>query len=208
LLINDAALKLGIPWVYGGAITTTGMTMTIIPVETPCFRCISPALPPPGAVPTCETAGILGTVPAIIGSLQATEAIKLLVNRAAINRDLIVIDVWQDTFGKLSLKRNPDCPACRGRYEFLEDRFDVKVTSLCGQSRAIQIVNTRAGRVNFNSVAAQLPENAVIARNEYLLSFSVGDHEIAVFPDGRAIIKGTVDESEARDLYTRYVGAL
>jgi ArsR family metal-binding transcriptional regulator len=69
-------------------------------------------------------------------------------------------------------------------------------------------VNTRAGRVNFNTIAAQLPENAVIARNEYLLSFSAGDYEITVFPDGRAIIRGTVDESEARDLYTRYVGAL
>jgi molybdopterin/thiamine biosynthesis adenylyltransferase len=204
-LINDAAMKLGIPWVYGGAIMTTGMTMTVIPGETPCFRCFSRSLPAPGSVPTCETAGILGTVPAVIGSLQATEAIKLLVNRAEINRDLIIIDVWQGTFDKLRVQRSPDCPACHGRYEFLEDRFDVKVTSLCGQSRAVQVVDTGAGGIDLAALASRLPEAAVITRNEYLLNFSIGDYEIIVFPDGRAIVKGTTDASVARDLYNRHV---
>jgi molybdopterin/thiamine biosynthesis adenylyltransferase len=204
-LINDVALKQGTPWVYGGAIMTTGMTMTIVPGETPCFRCFSRSAPAPGSVPTCETAGILGTVPAIIGALQATEAIKLLVDRQEINRDLIVIDAWQGTFDKLKLQRYPDCPACHGRYEFLEDRFDVRVTSLCGQSRAMQIVDTGAGRIDLNALAAQLPEAAIIARDEYMLNFSAGDHEIIVFPDGRAIVKGTIDVAVARDLYIRYV---
>jgi molybdopterin/thiamine biosynthesis adenylyltransferase len=204
-LINDVALKHDIPWVYGGAIMTTGMTMTIVPGETPCFRCFSQAVPAPGSVPTCETAGILGTVPAIIGSLQATEAIKLLVNREEINRDLIVIDVWRGTFDKLKLQQHPECPACGGRYDFLEDRFDVKVTSLCGQSRAMQIVDTGAGSIDLGALAARLPETAIINRNDYLLNFNVGDHEIIVFPEGRAIIKGTLDESVARDLYARYV---
>jgi len=205
LLINDVALKQEIPWVYGGAITTTGMTMTIIPGKTPCFRCISPTLPAPGSLPTCETVGILGTIPAIIGSLQATEAMKLMINRREINRELIIIDVWQDTFNKLKLERYPACPACQGRYEFLEDRFDVRVTSLCGQSRAIQIVNTRAGKLNLDTLATQLPKTACVTHNEYMLNFSIEDHEIIVFADGRAIIKGTIDESVARNLYGKYV---
>jgi molybdopterin-synthase adenylyltransferase len=204
-LINDVALKLGIPWVYGGAIMTTGMTMTIVPGETPCFRCFSHTVPAPGSMPTCETVGILGTVPAIIGSLQATEAIKLLVNRDQINRDLIVIDAWQGTFDRLKLNRYPDCPACHGRYEFLEAKFDVRVTSLCGQSRSVQVVDTGAGKIDLDALAARLPDTAQVNRTEYMLSFIAGDHEINVFPDGRAIIKGTIDESVARDLYTEHV---
>jgi len=207
-LINDAALKEGIPWVYGGAIATTGMTMTIVPGQTPCFRCFSPTLPAPGSLPTCETAGILGTIPAIIGSLQATEAMKILINRGEINRELIIIDVWQDTFNRMEIERYPACPACQGRYEFLEDRFDVRVTSLCGQSRAIQIVNTSAGKINLDTLAAQLPQKACVTHNEYMLNFNIDDHEIVVFPDGRAVIKGTIDESVARNLYRKYVGTI
>jgi molybdopterin-synthase adenylyltransferase len=204
-LINDVALKLGIPWVYGGAIMTTGMTATIVPGETACFRCFSRSAPAPGTMPTCETVGILGTVPAIIGSLQATEAIKLLVDRRQVNRDLIIIDAWQGTFDKLKLQRFPDCPACQGNYEFLEDRFDIKVTSLCGQSRAIQVVDTGAGRIDLGALAARLPETAQATLNEYMLSFVAGDHEINVFPDGRAIFKGTIDGQAARDLYMKHV---
>jgi len=204
-LINDVSLKLGIPWVYGGAIMTTCMTMTIVPGETPCFRCFSHTVPAPGSMPTCETVGILGTVPAIIGSLQATEAIKLLVNRDQINRDLIVIDAWQGTFDRLKLNRYPDCPACQGRYEFLEAKFDVKVTSLCGQSRSVQVVDTAAGKIDLDALAARLPDSARVNRTEYMLSFIAGDHEINVFPDGRAIIKGTIDQAVARDLYTKHV---
>jgi len=102
LLINDVALKHKIPWVYGGAIASNGMTMTIIPGETPCLRCVSPVLPDPGTIPTCETAGIVGTVPAVIGALQATEAIKILVGDE-INRELITVDIWKGTFHHLKV---------------------------------------------------------------------------------------------------------
>jgi hypothetical protein len=97
---------------------------------------------------------------------------KIMINREEINRELITIDVWQDSFNKLKLERHPACPACLGRYDFLEDRFDVRVTSLCGQSRAIQIVNTRAGKINLDTLAAQLPKTARITC-EYMLNFSI-----------------------------------
>ncbi len=207
-LINDVALKMGIPWVYGGAIMTTGMTTTIVPGETPCFRCFSRTVPAPGSMPTCETVGILGTVPAIIGALQATEAIKLIAGRGDINRDLLVIDVWQGTFDKLKLDKYSDCPACLGRYEFLEDRFDLRVSSLCGQSRSMQVVDAGIGKIDLDALAARLPEAAKVARREFGLHIGVDDYEITVFPDARAIIKGTIDEAVARGLYTRYVRRL
>ncbi|MFC1914543.1 ThiF family adenylyltransferase, partial [Chloroflexota bacterium] len=103
-LINDVALKHKIPWIYGGALASQGMTMTIIPGDAPCFRCVAPVLPEPGIILTCETAGIVGTVPAIVASLQATEAMKILVGSKEINRGIIHIDVWKFSFQQLKLE--------------------------------------------------------------------------------------------------------
>ncbi len=205
LLINDVALKHKIPWIYGGAIASTGMTMTIIPGETPCFRCISPILPPTGTTATCETAGIVGTVPAIIGSIQATEAMKILMGKEEINRELILIDVWEVAFNHMQIMPRDNCPACEGKYEFLDRRFTVQATSLCGQNRAVQVVDTRVKAIVLDKLAARLKDLDNINQNEYMLNFRVDDREIVVFADGRAIIKNTIDESEAKELYNKYV---
>jgi molybdopterin/thiamine biosynthesis adenylyltransferase len=207
LLINDVALKHKIPWVYGGVIASQGMTMTVIPGRPPCLRCISPVLPDPETTPTCETAGIVGTVPAIIGALQATEAIKILVSAKA-NRELITVDVWKGSFHSLPVARRQDCPACQGRYDFLNDRFTIKTTSFCGQSRAVQVVNTKITRIALDKLAARLKGACKVIYNQFGLHFSVDGKEIIVFPDGRAIIKNTVDESLAKELYAQYVGNL
>ena len=205
-LINDVALKHRIPWVYGGAIASHGMTMTIIPGETPCFRCVSPVLPDPKTTPTCETAGIVGTVPAIIGSLQATEAMKILVGSEDINRKLIIVDVWKGAFDQLKIEPREDCPACHGKYEFLESRFGIKTTSLCGQSRAVQVVNTNVREIVLDELVARLQKVGHVSQNELMLSFIADDHEMIVFGDGRAIIKNTIDESLAKELYIKYIG--
>ncbi len=207
-LINDVALKHRVPWVYGGAIASSGMTMTIIPGETPCFRCIHPILPDPGTTPTCETAGIVGTVPAIIGSLQATEAMKILVGSEEVNRGLIMIDVWRESFDNIKLEPREDCPACHGKYDFLDERFVIKTTSFCGQSRAVQIVNTKVTQIALDELAARLRIAGDVSYNEFMLRFNVDGKEIIVFPDGRAIIKGTIDESVAKELYVKYVANL
>ena len=205
-LINDVALKHRIPWVYGGAIASHGMTMTIIPGETPCFRCVSPVLPDPKTTPTCETAGIVGTVPAIIGSLQATEAMKILVGSEDINRKRIVVDVWKGIFDQLKIEPREDCPACQDKYEFLESRFGIKTTSLCGQSRAVQVVNTNVREIALDELVARLQKVGHVSQNEFMLSFIADDHEMIVFGDGRAIIKNTIDESLAKELYIKYIG--
>ncbi|HEY87038.1 MAG TPA: thiazole biosynthesis adenylyltransferase ThiF [Dehalococcoidia bacterium] len=208
LLINDVSLKHKIPWVYGGAIASSGMTMTIIPGETPCFRCFSAVVPEPGTMPTCETAGVVNTAPALIGSLQATEAMKILVGSEEINRELINVDVWRVTFHKLKIEYRKDCPACQGKYEFLENRYVTKTTSLCGQSRAVQVVNTKVSEIALDELAARLQNVGHITQNEFMLSFTADDHEIVVFRDGRAIIKNTIDESLAKELYNKYIGNL
>lgn len=205
-LINDVSLKHRIPWVYGGALATYGMTATIIPGKTPCFRCIHLIPPHTENALTCETAGILGTVPAIIGSLQATEAIKILVGTKEIDSRLIIIDVWEGTFDHIKTGFRKDCPTCHGKYEFLEDKFDIKTTSFCGQSRAVQVVNTKAKQIALNELAARLEKTGEVTFNEFMLRFNVDRYEIIVFPDGRAIIKNTIDESLARELYLKYIG--
>jgi adenylyltransferase/sulfurtransferase len=207
-LINDVALKHKIPWVYGGVIASNGVTMTIIPGETPCFRCFSVNLPEPGATPTCETAGVVGTAPAVIGSLQATEAMKILVGSEDINRKLIIVDVWKVAFDQLKIEPREDCPACHGKYEFLESRFGIKTTSLCGQSRAVQVVNTGVKAFALDELAIRLRNVGNIVQNEYMLRFNADDYEVTVFPDGRAIIKNTIDEAKAKEVYNKYVGTL
>src|SRR5579864_2975722 len=113
-LINDVAVKLGKPWVYGGCIGSHGQTMTILPGETPCLRCVFEAAPAPGETGTCETAGVLGPIVNIIASYQATEAIKILTgHRETINRELLYFDVWENTQRKIKiapLLGKVDCP--------------------------------------------------------------------------------------------------
>jgi adenylyltransferase/sulfurtransferase len=82
-LINDAAVKLGKPWVHGGCVGSHGMTMTILPGETPCLRCVFESVPGPGEAGTCETAGVLAPVVHIIASYQAAEALKVLTGKCS-----------------------------------------------------------------------------------------------------------------------------
>jgi len=113
-LLNDAALRRHVPWIYGGVVSTHGTTMTILPGEGPCLRCLFPDPPPPGTAPTCDTAGVLGPAAAIIAAIQASEAIKLLLgHQAERNRALLGIDIWTLEWTRVDLPaRNPDCPAC------------------------------------------------------------------------------------------------
>ena len=205
-LINDVCLKYKIPWVYGGAISSYGMTMSIIPGETPCFRCFSANPPSKGIIHTCDTAGIISPAPFIIGSLESVEAMKILVGAEEINRDLIIIDVWEGTFDRLKISVQEDCPACQGKYEFLEGKFGLRATSLCGQD-AVQVLNPKVGRLSLKELATRLKVVGEVSYNEFMLRFTVDACEMVVFPDGRAIIKNTDDESLARGLYAKYIGA-
>ena len=206
LLINDASLKHRIPWIYGGAISTYGMTMNIIPSETACFRCLSPSAAGGMMTQTCDTAGVINPAPLIIGAWQSAEALKMLVGSPDVSRDLITIDVWNGTFHRLKVTPRPACPACQGNYEFLEGHVGLKTVALCGQNE-VQILNPEAPAILLKELARRLePVVAEVKYNDFMLRFRVDDHEMIVFPDSRAILRETTDESLARGLYSKYIG--
>jgi adenylyltransferase/sulfurtransferase len=205
-LINDACLKHRIPWIYGGAISSSGMTMTIIPGKTPCFRCFSADSPSSGVYATCDTAGVISPAPSVIGSLQVAEAMKLLVGSDEFNRQLLIVDVWSGNFLRVEISSLPGCPACQGNYEYLEGKFGMRTTTLCGQN-AVQVLSAEAKHLSLKALAARLkPVAAQVSFNEFMLRFTVDNNEMVVFPDGRAILKNTTNESLARGLYSRYIG--
>ncbi len=205
-LINDVALKLGIPWVYGGAVSSTGMTATFLPGEPPCFRCLM-SEPPGGVGMTCDTAGIVNSAPWIVGSLQAAEVIKHIVGTAPAARDLLVFDLWDRSFQSVPLSSfvTEGCPACGGTYQFLEGPRRTRVTSLCGQN-AVQIWNPAAGGLRLRDLQERLAALGPVEGNEQMVRFSIGEQELVVFYDGRAVVRGTRDETLAKSLYAKYVG--
>jgi molybdopterin-synthase adenylyltransferase len=209
-LINDVAVKLGKPWVYGGSVGSHGQVMVVIPGQTPCLRCVFEAAPGPGEVGTCETAGVLGPIVNIVASLQATEAIKILTgNLDAVNRELTYVDVWENEHKRIKvapLLGKVDCPCCqRRKFEWLEGEHGSQTTSLCGRN-AVQVTHRTPSRLNFEEMARHLGTMGKVSYNRFLLKFEVDDYEFTVFPDGRAIIKGTNDVERARTLYAKYVG--
>ena len=210
-LINDAAVKLNKPWIFGGVIGSEGQTATIIPGETPCIRCLVESSPPPGMTPTCETAGVLGPAVAIIASFEAVEAIKLLSGaRDALNKDLIMVDIWEWSFRRLKiagLLGKVDCPCCQHRkFEWLDGTLGSNTTTLCGRN-AVQIATRRAEPLDFREMAGRLAPLGDVRHNAFMLRFAAEGHEFTVFPDGRAIIKGTNDLARARTLYAQFVGS-
>lgn len=209
-LINDAAVKLGKPWIFGGVIGSEGQTMTIRPGLTPCIRCLIETNPPPGMTPTCETAGVLGAAVAVIASFEAVEAIKLLSGAFdALNNELIMVDVWDWTFRRLKvagLLGKVDCPCCRrGKFEWLSGQLGSHTTTLCGRN-AVQVATRRAEPLNFAELGRRLAPLGEVRHNSFMLRFATEGYEFTVFPDGRAIIKGTNDISKAKTLYAQYVG--
>jgi adenylyltransferase/sulfurtransferase len=209
-LINDAAVKLGKPWIYGGCLASHGQTMTIVPGDTPCLRCVFEAAPAPGEGGTCETAGVLSPIVNIIASYQTAEALKILTGRQEqINRELIYVDVWDNVHRRMKiapLKDAVDCPCCRRhRFDWLEGEHGSQTTSLCGRN-AVQVSHRGGARLKFEELAANLESVGEVTYNRFLLKFTTDGHEFTVFPDGRAIIKGTSDTDKARTLYAKYIG--
>ncbi|MFO0876575.1 MAG: ThiF family adenylyltransferase [Gemmataceae bacterium] len=209
-LINDVAVKLNKPWVYGGCIGSHGQVLPILPGETPCLRCVFEAAPSPGEAGTCETAGVLGPIVNIVASLQATEAIKILTgNLDQVNRELTYLDIWDNIHRRIKvapLLGKVDCPCCKHRrFEWLDGAHGSQTTSLCGRN-AVQVSHRTPSRLNFEEMARHLGTMGEVSFNRFLLKFSVESYEFTVFPDGRAIIKGTNDTEKARTLYARYIG--
>jgi molybdopterin/thiamine biosynthesis adenylyltransferase len=205
LLINDVSLKHRIPWIYGEAVAARGMTINIIPGQTACFQCVFANPFSYGTGYTTDTVGVINPTPSFVGSFESVEAMKILVDAGEINQEHIVIDVWKGTFYRLKVKSRNGCPACQGKYDFLEGKFGMKLASLCGQN-AVQVINPKMEKVSLERLATRLNPIGQVFYNEFMLRFSIDSHDMVIFPDGRAIVKNTDDESLALGLYNKYIG--
>ncbi len=207
-LLNDACVKNKKTWIYGAAVSSYGTTMTIIPGQTPCLRCIFDEMPDAGSSPTCDTAGVIMPIIATVSATQVAEALKLLVgDNASLHRSLMQFDVWANDRQRIKLgEPNPDCKTCGHRiFEFLDSEAQEFSAVLCGRN-AVQIAPPKTTQLDLFQLAEKLASVANVKQNEYLVRFTTGDNEVTVFRDGRAIIKGTDDISVARSLYSRYIG--
>lgn len=219
-LLNDVSVKLGVPYVYGGVIASRGMAATFVPGNgdhsTPCLRCVLREPPPSGSVPTCDTAGVLGPSVAIVAAQQAADAMKVLLGRLdLLSGTMLDFDLFKSTRRRLNLSDiSGDRAACRccGQrlYDFLDGSSGSEAVALCGRG-AVQVTPSTQSTVALDDLADRLAAYGPCKRVGPLLKAktSQGDkhYGLTIFPDGRAIISGTEDLTEARSLYAKLVGA-
>ena len=204
-LINDFAVKSGIPWIYAAAVGSYAVTMNVLPGETACLACIFPE-PPRGTFATCETAGILNGAANLVASLQVTEALKLIVGaHESLRRSLLSFDLWSNERSEISTAtRLGNCSVCvERRFDYLEGKSRPQIT-LCGRN-SVQI-HERERPVDFSEMSSRLSPHGQVRYNEMVLKFWREAYEMTLFRDGRAIIKGTTDPAVARSLYAKFVG--
>lgn len=206
-LINDFCVSTGTPWIYGGVVGSYGLTMNILPGRTPCLRCLLPEAPEPGAVDTCDTAGILAPVVSVVGAVQVTEAMKMLTGAYSdLRRGLLSVEVWDGEMQTVEVSRRSDCATCMQRdYTYLNAANTSRTVTLCGRD-AVQISLHGAPSLDLADLAARLRNCGEVTENAHLLRFTADPYELNIFSDARAIIKGTTDATVARTLYAKYVG--
>jgi molybdopterin/thiamine biosynthesis adenylyltransferase len=214
-LLNDAAIHLDVPWIYAAVVASYGVTLTVQPGQTACLACALESGNPSGkddgsqaagAEDTCDTAGVLGAAAGVIASIEAAEAIKLLLGKTeSAGGRLVSFDVWSGRFQSVRVARNLECRACvRRDFRYLEGEAQPRLT-MCGRD-SVQI-HERRRQLDLAALGRRLaPTVAEVRENGFLLRFRVPPYEMTVFADGRAIIKGTRDTSVARSLYARYIG--
>ncbi len=207
-LLNDYAVDRSLPWIYSAAVGSYGVTLNVLPGETACLACIFPDSPR-GMVETCETSGILNSAVNLVASIAATEAMKLLIGdpvAKALRRTLLSFDVWTNEHAEISAAQpRAGCRAC-GQRDFIhlagEGRPHI---TLCGRN-SVQI-HERQRPIDFAELTSRLQPHGTVRHNDFVLKFWRDPYEITLFPDGRAIIKGTTDTAVARSLYARFVGS-
>lgn len=219
-LINDAAIETNTPWIFTGCTGSTGQMMPIIPNKTGCLRCLMPDAPPPGSTETCDTAGVLGPAVTAIASMQAAVALRILVQQHLFDdqpsllkdlQQLTIIDVWNQSHRSIDCSGLPSetCPACHGaERKWLCGRQSGQSTVLCGRN-AVQVTPGSPMTMSLEELATRFQPFASVSANKFLVRANLheGDVQLTVFPDGRAIIKGTEDPAVARSIFARWIGS-
>lgn len=205
-LLNDLSVKLRIPWIYGAVVASYATTLTILPGRTPCLACLFPKSPE-GLHETCDTAGVIGPAVSWAAAIQVTEALKILLGREReLHGSLLAYDVWANRYQQIKPRRDPDCRVCgRGEFAYLERGGPTHI-SLCGRD-SVQIHQAETRTLDLAALKARLERFGPVRANEFLLKFTLEPYEMTVFPDGRAIIKGTQDPAVARGIYAKYIGS-
>lgn len=213
-LLNDYCVSRGVPWIYGGVVGGGGVALAVLPGRGPCLRCLFPEPPPPGALPTCDTVGVLQPAVGAIASIQAGLALRLLAAPTPFGTDplgtdlepaFLEVDVWRGEVRSLRAGRDPACPCCaKGLFPFLEEVLTERATLLCGRD-TVQVRG--GGALDLVALEVRLAGLArEVLRQGPLLRFAVDGVRMTLFRDGRALIEGTDDPERALALYDRYVG--
>ncbi len=208
-IVNDIAQKYAIPWIYGACVGSYGLSYTILPSKTPCLSCLLQSIPLGGA--TCDTAGIISPAVSLVVSHQVTEALKLLVeDYESLREGLVSFDVWKNEYSCMNVQklRKHNCPSCgeNALYPYLNKDNTSKTAVLCGRN-TVQIRPPHKEEMDFERYKGLLNDRVNdLNVNPYLLSFSVEEKRLVAFKDGRVLVHGTKDISEAKTIYHRYFG--
>jgi adenylyltransferase/sulfurtransferase len=214
-LINDYAVKNQIPWIYGACVGVSGRMMAIWPGKTACLRCLFPAPPRADELPTCDTAGVLGSAAALVASMQASAAIRFLVDQAPDGTEaagLISINAWDFQIRSLASASHPqpDCPCCgRGEFPFLCTDQEEFITTLCGRQATQVQSNKRAKPVDLSATARRLSQVGVVQTTAWFIRCQLTDPrgiDLTLFADGRLLVHGTTDPLRAKSIYARFIG--
>lgn len=192
-LVNEFCVKHNIPWIYGGVVGSYGMMMNIVPKKTPCFRCVFKE--PTELLGTCDTEGIINTIPHAIAGMQVTEALKILTKNL-FNKELIYYDIWKNKITKTKVKRLQNCPACNKQFEYLNGK-EHDVVKMCGSDR----YQIKGNKIDFRELVNRLEKLGNVRLTEHCLFFD----NFVIFRDGRVLVKADSKE-RAKSLYDRYLG--
>jgi len=206
-LLNDFSVESGTPWIYGACVGSVGAAFAFVPGQTACFRCLFPVPPETGTAETCDTAGILSSVVHVVAAYQVTQTLRILCGHSP-NAGLLQVDVWTNSWrtAPLGEKPDPSCECCGlRRMAYLTPGAASRTTRLCGRN-AVQISPPSRLGVSFEALAERLSGIGSVQFNSYMMRITVDTFEIALFPDGRAIIRGTDDPAQAKSVYARYIG--
>ncbi len=206
-LVNDYSVEFGVPWIYGACVGSVGAGFAFVPPRTACLRCLFPVPPDTGTAETCDTAGIVSPIVHVVAAYQVTQCLRLLTGQDA-SSGLLQVDVWKNTWRTVPVGEQPsaDCECCgRGERLFLSRAGGAQTTRLCGRN-AVQVSPASPLAVSFATLAERLSGTGPVEFNSYMMRIRVPGYEIAVFPDGRAIIRGTDDPGQAKSIYARYIG--